>query len=44
MVILVFIRIMVIFDYENDDIIMNSFLIRLMLGGRVRLVRLVNSY
>jgi len=44
MVMLAPIRIIVIFDHENEDIITNSSPIRLMLGGRARLVRLANSH
>lgn len=44
MVMLAPMRMIVIFDHENDDITTNSSPIRLMLGGRARLVRLANSH
>lgn len=44
MMMLVPIRMMVILDHENEAITTNSSPIRLMVGGRARLVRLASSH
>lgn len=44
MIMLIFIRIIVLLDYKNNDIFINSFLIRLVVLDKVKLVRFVNIY
>ena len=44
MMILVPMRIIVMLDHENDDITTNSSPMRLIVGGKARLVRLASSH
>lgn len=44
MIMLIFIKIVVMLEYENGDIITKSFLIRLIVGGKVRVVSFFSSY
>lgn len=44
MIMLIPVEIMVVLDHENEDITTNYSLIRLIVGGKTRLVRLAKSY